>query len=104
MVTAQSFHRQNAATAEQLSRFANAAFTSVLTPNVRVKMVARSTGGASNWLRVKTAVSRIVVFRVAVLVQRPGLHCGIGPVVRQGKYDRVARTAICTVDVGIPVA
>src|ERR1700730_4121384 len=104
MVSAESFHGEDAASVQQLNRFADARFTSVRGPIARVQVITRSTVRARNRLRVKTAVARILIFCVAVVVQTPILHRSVGSVVRQTNDNRIARTAVGAVDVGIPIA
>src|ERR1700724_1896699 len=104
MVSTESFHRENAAVAKQLRGFANARFVSIHDLIVEMKVVARPALRASDWLGVKTAVARIVILRVAIIVQRPALHGSVGPVVRQTKNNRVARTAVGTVYIRIRIA
>src|ERR1700722_2359363 len=68
------------------------------------KVVARTACGTSDRLRMKTAVGGIVIFRVAVFIQRPLPHRCIRTVVRQSEDHRVARAAIGAIDIGIFVA
>src|SRR5580700_8615137 len=104
VVSTESFQRENAAVAKQLRGFANARFISTYDASVGAERVIRSAGWARYRLRMKAAVARIVIFRVAIIVQRPALHGSVGPVVRQTKNNRIARTAVGAVDIGIQIA
>ncbi len=53
---------------------------------------------------MKSPVRRIAIFRRAVVVERPVLHGGVGPVVRQAAHHGVAWSAVRAVDVRICVA
>src|SRR5258707_9727811 len=104
MVPTQSLHRENFPIKEQLGRLADAGFTSMEFRLARMQVVARPTARTSHWLRMKTAIARISILSIAVVVQRPAPHGGVGPVVGKTENHAVPRTAVRTVDVGIPEA
>ncbi len=64
----------------------------------------RTAHRAGNRLGMKAAVERVFVFTPAIRAQGEIAHRGVGTIVGQGGDQRVARTALSTVDEGIAVA
>ena len=104
MVSADSFHGKNAFAVEQFRRFADATFTAEQLPVRMAQIVAWSAVRASNRLRVKAAIAGIFIFSVAVAIERPISHGSVGAVIGQTEDNRVARTTVRTVDIGIPIS
>src|SRR6516164_3815281 len=68
-----------------------------------MQVIARSAARTGDGLGVKSAIAGIAVLGFAECVQDPIFHRGVGPVVGQAADNTVARSAVCTVDVGIPL-
>ena len=104
VISAEAFYRQNLAFTQKFSGALNRGVVADRDFVCIFEGIVRSALRTGDRLRMKAAVGRIVILAIAVRVQRPRLHRGVRPIVRQSQNHRVTRPAIGAVDVGIAIA
>jgi hypothetical protein len=68
-----------------------------------VQVVAGAASRASNGLSIETAIVRVSILCFTIVIQRPIAHGSVDPVVGQAQDNRIARTTIRAIDIGVPV-
>ena len=104
VIAAEAFHGDDSTFAQQLrgSLYAGCAATHGFVSGKQI--ILRPTRRTCDRLGVEPAVGRIAVLPGAECVKRPLLHRGVVPVVGKASDDRVARAAVCAVDVRVEVS
>ena len=103
MVSPETFDRDDLAFAKKRSCDSiGASAVGIVCDPLRRKTIGAA-GGAGHGLRMKATIRGIVIFGVAVRIQRPRCMV-VYPVIGQREHNAVARTAVRAIDVGIAVA